>query len=59
MEQVTEVLKWLKEALSFQLFAIGDYPLTVGAVVLAIIVFLATKYFAIAISRFILKPFFQ
>jgi len=59
MEQVAEIFKWLKEVLSFQIFTIGTYPLTVGAIVMAIIVFIATKYFAIAISRFILKPFFR
>lgn len=59
MEQVGEILQWIKDVLSYQLFHIGDYPLAVGAVVLAIIVFVATKYFAIAISRFILKPFFR
>ncbi|MFK8056117.1 MAG: mechanosensitive ion channel family protein [Saprospiraceae bacterium] len=59
MEQIGEVFQWIMEVLSFRIFNIGNYPLTVGAVVLAIIVFLATKYFSIAISRFILKPFFR
>ncbi len=59
MEDASNTLLLIKEFLSYQLFEIGDYGLTVGAVMLAIIVFLATKYFAIAISRFILKPFFK
>ncbi len=59
MDQVSEIFQLVWRFLDFQLFHIGDYALTTGAVILAIIVFLATKYFAIAISRFILKPFFK
>jgi len=59
MNQVAEVFQLIKRFLDFTVFHIGDYPLTVSAIVLAVIVFLATKYFALAIGRFILKPFFR
>ncbi len=45
--------------LSYVLFAIGDYEITVRMVCVAVIVLLATKGLASGIARFVLRPFFR
>ena len=56
MEQLREFWDKVREWANVELFELGDYQLTVKAIVLATAVLLLTRLFAMTIARFVLRP---